>query len=137
MHKTAMSMAGLLLCGLLGQSVQADSPDQPPTSAETPAQAAPSPAAPSADTSVPSAAAAMPASKEAAGPPAKPEATVDVTADRIICKTKTESGSLGKRTRTCMTKREWDKQREENRRLMNDSFRNGYAGPGRSSRGGG
>ena len=131
MRAITLILSGLVLGLSLGLRVAADAPEQAAGPAQSPAPLAtdPSTAAPR----DPAAQSATP--HDPAGPPAKTEATAAAADDPVICKSKTEPGTLGRRTKTCMPKSEWDKQREASRKAMKDAFRNSYGGTGRSSGG--
>ncbi|QAY77096.1 hypothetical protein [Sphingosinicella sp. BN140058] len=65
--------------------------------------------------------------------PAKPDAPEKASdaGDRMICKRFTETGSLAKRYRTCKTKAEWERERDNLRTLtVSDSCRNRANGDG-------
>ena len=139
MRGIAMTMAGLLLGLLLGRNVLAEPPGEQQPTPQAPAEAATAPAAtPAGSQDAPAAATVQaPGSKEQAGPPAKLEVkAAAVPDDPVICKKKTDPGTLGRTTKTCMTKSQWDKQREQNRKAMDAAFGSGYGGTGRSAGGG-
>ncbi len=126
MRATTLILPGLVLGLSLGLRVSADAPEQGTAPAQSPASPAPDPS-----NAAPRESAPPPATQhDPAGPPAKAEATAAAADDPVICKSKTDPGTLSRRTKTCMRKSEWDKQREANRRAMQEAFRNSYGAAG-------
>ena len=76
----------------------------------TPAAAA-DPAAHAAGPAAPAAAAAE------AKPEAKPEAVAANVEDPIVCRSQVETGTIGRKQKVCMTKSQWEAQRQAARRF--------------------
>ena len=78
------------------------------------------PAAPAAAAN-PAAHAAAPAAPAAAAAEAKPEARPETVAandeDPIICRSQVETGTIGRKQKICMTKSQWEAQRQAARRF--------------------
>jgi len=92
-------------CALAEDAAPSAQADVAAQSATTPAQAhdatAPAPAVAPAAQAVPAAQAAVPTPAEQVA-----------KADPVVCRSETATGSLGRRIKICMTKSEWDKQRQ-------------------------
>ena len=57
-----------------------------------------------------------PAEANAATPEAKPE-TVAADDDPVVCRSQVETGTMGRRQKICMTKSQWEAQRDAARRF--------------------
>ena len=89
-----------------------------PAAAAQPAAAnhAEVPAAPAAGAD-PAAHAAAPAGPAAAAAEAKPETVAANDEDPIVCRSQVETGTIGRKQKICMTKSQWEAQRQAARRF--------------------
>jgi hypothetical protein len=119
----AMRIPALLLAGAVFafgpiDGVQAQNDGTPGPASKEDAATAPA-AAPAPATAVASEAAA-PAERVAAA-----DATASATsaeqvaaADEVVCRTQVETGTIGRRNKICMTKREWEEHRQASRKYL-------------------
>jgi hypothetical protein len=91
---------------------------QPPAAAQPPLEAAAPVNAPAAAGVVAPAAPAAPAAPVAAAPAAAPAAAVAAAEDPMICKKITETGTLGRKKKLCMTASQWEEHRKNARGVM-------------------
>jgi hypothetical protein len=117
---TRILTAALLVSAWVAPGVSANSAG--PEAAAASASPAPA-AAPEASTgpAQPAAHAAAPAAPAAAAAEAKPEAKPETVAandeDPIICRSQVETGTIGRKQKICMTKSQWEAQRQAARRF--------------------
>ena len=121
---SAFSVPGVYASGT-GAETPAESaspaPVAAPAAATEPARPAAAnhagvPAAPAAAAD-PAAHAAAPAAPAAAAAEAKPEAVAANDEDPIVCRSQVETGTIGRKQKVCMTKSQWEAQRQAARRF--------------------
>lgn len=116
--------AALLVSAWAAPSAYANNagPAAPAEAASAASEAAPAAAAASAQPAAPAAEVdaaahtAAPAGPAAAAAEAKPEA-VAAEDDTIVCRSQVETGTIGRKQKICMTKSQWEAQRQAARRF--------------------
>lgn len=115
-------------------------PATAPEAATAPAQPAAEnhagvPAAPAAaaDPAAHAAAPAAPAAAAAAAAEAKPETVAANDEDPIVCRSQVETGTIGRKQKICMTKSQWEAQRQAARRFKRSVDQSRSTQPGGGS----
>lgn len=81
----------------------------------------------------PAAHAAGPAAPAAAAAEAKPEAVAANVEDPIVCRSQVETGTIGRKQKICMTKSQWEAQRQAARRFKRSVDQSRSTQPGGGS----